>query len=315
MQLDQLPSIETTLENYRGRKVYFDLLKGNNGDILIELGSRHALERFGITTVDSPRQADLIFINGGGAMTRDWLVGFAALEKYNQSFPDIPLLVFPSTFDINEVDFAHMFTKRRSPAWLYAREKFSLDCLKKVSFPCEVRLGLDHDMAFNLRNTPLLTKLRRTAKESHILIVERGDREASTEYSEAALAPRCIGTILKKGVPPIVKAPFKRWIIRNRASNTSFVRNTIERLLAEHPHLDEEALFAGNISRKDAFSFNLFCRAVADARLVVTTRLHVAILAAMLGKRTYIQPGRPGYPKLQEVYNFSLRNLPNVQML
>jgi hypothetical protein len=51
---------------------------------------------------------------------------------------------------------------------------------------------------------------------------------------------------------------YPRMSVPYRASNTSFVRNTIERLLAEHPHLDEEALFAGDISRKDAFSFNLF---------------------------------------------------------
>src|SRR3954465_1893769 len=59
-------SVSDTLDRYAGARVHFVRVNGNNGDTLIELGSRCALARSGMHLTQSPADADLLVMNGGG---------------------------------------------------------------------------------------------------------------------------------------------------------------------------------------------------------------------------------------------------------
>ena len=54
-QSERSPAVREVLERYRGARVFFEPLAGNNGDILIEMGSRSALQQAGIELYDATR--------------------------------------------------------------------------------------------------------------------------------------------------------------------------------------------------------------------------------------------------------------------
>ena len=65
MTVTATPRVHELLERFRGARVFFEPLAGNNGDILIEMGSRLALQQAGIDLAPSPVDADAVVMNGG----------------------------------------------------------------------------------------------------------------------------------------------------------------------------------------------------------------------------------------------------------
>jgi exopolysaccharide biosynthesis predicted pyruvyltransferase EpsI len=72
-------------------------------------------------------------------------------------------------------------------------------------------------------------------------------------------------------------------------------------------------VFAADISQTSLCSFDTFCSLIAQSAAVISTRLHVAVLAALLGKPTYLVAG-PG-TKIRSVYEYSLAEMPNVRLV
>ena len=166
----QCPSVKELLSAYRSRKVFFEPMGGNYGDRLIRLGSMEVFKILGIELVKDPSKAECIVINGGGGMTPLWNYGFQILESYSKDFPHTPLIVLPSSWDVRAVDCASLLKDHRAPIYLYAREPYSFAFLKKIKFADAVRVGLEHDMAFNLQGTLYLKKLTKRRAEKHLLI-------------------------------------------------------------------------------------------------------------------------------------------------
>jgi hypothetical protein len=64
-----LGPVAAELAPYRGRAIFFEPLEGNNGDKLIQLGSRTLLRSLGVILMREPKHAEVIVFNGGFAMS------------------------------------------------------------------------------------------------------------------------------------------------------------------------------------------------------------------------------------------------------
>lgn len=78
-----LHPVKEELYKYRGKRVFFEPLYGNNADKLIEMSSISMLQQFGFNLVSEPQQAEIIVVNGGSGMNDIWIHGFQTLKKYN----------------------------------------------------------------------------------------------------------------------------------------------------------------------------------------------------------------------------------------
>jgi exopolysaccharide biosynthesis predicted pyruvyltransferase EpsI len=315
----QLRPVNAELEHYRGRPVFFEPLEGNNGDKLIKLGSHILLRSLGVMLTREPKHAEVIVFNGGFAMSDIWRHALEKLKYYSRRYPDIPLMVLPSSFYFDTTDFTSLLEGRRTPVFLYARERASLKILEAIAFPCDASLGLDHDMAFYLRGTAYLQQLQSQKATEHILLVERGDLESLT-----GVHARPWGGV-SRYLPRAVKRPLKQFVFNplkrlaqacnghTMTPTTTFARETLARVWAEYPQLEGLALYNADISEPYICSFQRFGQLIAKAAMVVTTRLHVAILAALLDKPTYLKSGV--YHKIAGVYEHSLSGYPHVRLI
>jgi exopolysaccharide biosynthesis predicted pyruvyltransferase EpsI len=316
-------SVAQVLRRWTGQAVTLVCFPGNHGDRLIELGSRAALSREGLRLTSSSRNAAAIVINGGAAVTEayrgmEWLVSVAS------RYADTPLLVLPSTFQLGDPErLLSALRARSAPVTLFAREQTSLRELVTSGVDRAAEIGIDQDMAFGLRDSEFLCTLHSRALEKHLLIVERTDREEFTGRKE-------FWSMLEKEQPPFIRAgipgPVRRGVrellatVRRtafqagafRVATTSFARHARELAVQDTPAFAALPVIAADISQTSLCSFDTFCRLIAEAAAVVSTRLHVAVLAALLGKPTYLAPG--SITKLRSVYDYSLSQMPNVRV-
>ena len=121
--IDENNPVETLLEQFRDRPVFLRTLPGNNGDKLIEEGTRHCFASRGIRLVATPEQAGVIAINGGGAMNDIWSFGLNILRELCLAHAQTPLIVLPSSFYFSKPQpgFGSMFADRPAPVWLICR--------------------------------------------------------------------------------------------------------------------------------------------------------------------------------------------------
>lgn len=304
--------LDAIMAPYRGRPVFFDPLSGNNGDRLITAGSEEALRTWQVRRVARPAEADLIVVNGGGGMLDYYGPPLAALRSFLERFPSTRVVVLPQSYHFEKVDFAAVFADRRAPVTLFARERYSREWLRKAALPPAVRCELDHDMAFRLRGSTFLADLRSRARERHVLFVERRDAE-----SMGAGARPAMRVPLKRIAPAALKRPLKRWWVqaRERSSGrrTPFFELAYGTAVAERPELRRLPVYAADVSDHSMHHFAGFCRAIADAAAVVTNRLHVAILGALLEKPVWVSTG--AYHKIRGIYEHSLADDPRVRLL
>jgi exopolysaccharide biosynthesis predicted pyruvyltransferase EpsI len=325
--LDFTYPLKDELLKYRGQPVFFEPLHGNNGDRLIEMGSLELLRKCGVRLVKKPEQAQLIVLNGGAGMTDIWLHGFRTLQSYNCKFPNIPLIICPSSFWFPQTDFAALFQARTSPALVFAREAYSLEILQNLSFPGQIKLALDHDTAFHLEASNYVQNLRSKSDRKHILVVERDDPESVTKPISSGLETRSsedsfnwrnsIPKNVKRSIYRHITTPLKRITlaqsIGQRDFETPFTQACLQQVWQDYPAFQHLPVFAADISNPELCSFAMFSQLIAEAAVVVSTRLHVGMLGAMLDKPTYIKAG--SYHKIQGIYDFSLADRDNVRLI
>lgn len=322
MSATLLKPLQEKLTEYAGKRVFFEPLHGNNGDKLIEMGSREMLRKIKANLVSKPQQAEVILLNGGAGMTDIWLHGFNTLKSYNRLYPEIPLIILPSSFLFTETDFASLFSDRIAPAFVYSREHYSLNTLKDLVFPSDVRLGIDHDMAFHLQDSSYLKNLQSKTVQKHILIVERNDPESTTALYEAPSQPiltksRYIPKSVKRPISKFLLTPLKHMALSKSLSeqqvNNVFTQECLKQIFQDYPTLKNLPVFAADISNPELCSFHTFSKLIAEAAVVVATRLHVGILAAMLNKPTYIKSG--SYHKIRGIFEYSLVDKENIRLI
>lgn len=308
---------EEVLARYAGRPCYLHEVSGNNGDELILVGSRFLLKRAGCVLVSTPEDADVLFINGG-FKSDFWPFANDTIRRFSTELPGKGLVILPSSFLFDETDFPGLFNGRNAPVTIIAREQPSLELVRAMAFPCEVEFGLDHDTAFALADDPEIMKLRDRPIDRDLLIVERGDAERVSGMTESGvLNSGSLQRLAMHALPRPALSLAARMVGRARRAGggqarSEFARDAVS-LAASELGRDPDTMLTADISRRSVCTYPEFCDEIARSEVIVSTRLHVAILGAVLGRRTFIVSGQ--YHKIRGIYEFSMADLDNVSMV
>ena len=252
-------------------------------------------------------------IGGGGHMIEGFTSGPRMLSELARSHPETPLAVLPASFYFPNEPFDALLPPDRAPVTLFCRERMSARHLRddhQLPAYCDIRL--DNDFAFQLADSDLV-KVARSGSQDHILIVERSDAEhpdIKLDMQKAKTLNNRIAGIL----PEFVRATLRPAVMHMRGRRQSRFRLASEDILEKnHPGLVGLPRLVRDVSRPEFGKFEDFCASIADAAAVFTTRLHVAVLAGMAGKPTYLFEG--GYWKARGVHEYSMGDMSNVQFL
>ncbi len=298
------------MDQYDQQRVFFEPVGGNHGDTLIELGSRYFLAKYQLEYVDRPEQAQLLIVNGSGSFAVElWSPGLVGLKQLSAKFPALPMIVLPSSYQFLQTDFASAFLGRTAPTFLFARETASYARIANLDYPAPVYPLLHPDMAFELRDSPFLEVLQKSTQSKHVLLIERFDREATTRTTYEMN----VSSSVKKAVPAPVKRFLKKGLHRIRRQKSGFTTGALSRLYSEHPEFRGLPVIVEDVSSNVGFTFDQFLQFIAQAAVVISNRLHAAILAAMLGKTTIVLSGHP-YGKLEACFEYSLKDDPNTRL-
>jgi exopolysaccharide biosynthesis predicted pyruvyltransferase EpsI len=312
-QTDQ--TVHEVLNQYCGKRAYCVPMQdengvdfGNNGDDLIQFGGERLLAECGLLDCRDPDAADVHVIRGNGAMVQAYAKARRVLINAWNDFPNKPLLMLPATFHYPEKDFFEGLDVRAAPVTLFCRERYSFDhLLNDHTIPDGCSIGLGHDTAFQLQSDDIVQRrLNRPGK--HVLIVERTDFEHPSKNKtfwnrSGNEAPR---HSLFRHIPTSLKQPFYpiRSLLR-RKKRTPF-RNYCEHVLTDQfPQFGGLPKMYADVSDRSVCDFEGFCERIADAAVVFSTRLHVGIYAAMLGKKAFVFEGP--YHKIRAIYEHSMQ--------
>ena len=167
-------------------------------------------------------------------------------------------------------------------------------------------------MAFHLNDSPWLKDVRARCRQQHLLIVERRDVAGLSGNQDRAIP---VPSRLKRLVLDRIKRPLKRRRHEAERSRTSFARWAEDQARRRLRLPNSIPVRAVDVSLKGILTFPQFISLVADAAAIVTTRLHVGILGALLDKPTLLVPGDAGYCKIQGIYEYSLKDNAGVELL
>jgi len=305
--------ITELLERFRGQTAFFDELSGNNGDDLISDGARHSISAAGLSRTNISAEADLLVVTGGAGLSSVWGGAYEQMRQYTEGNNNSkPLIILPSTISIETFDLPRLLGERTAPSWIFARERMTLGRIQAGGWNATTTLAIDNDMAFHLDKSAWLRKLKDRQKQDYLLIVERRDAEGLSGPSDKAVP---VPAGMKQWIPMSIKRPIKRRLHEKQRANTPFAQwakdTAIERL-----ELDQAVpVRAIDASLKGLLTFEQFANIIARATAVVTTRLHVGILADLLEKPTLIIPGDAKYGKIQGIYEYSMTSHPHVELV
>lgn len=289
------------LQSLAGQRVFLDPLFGNHGDHMIAKGAEQLLESAPLVRAADPASADWILVNGGGGMAEGW-PGLGIVQTYGRRFPDKPLAVLPSSYLFRDENPGRWFAGRNAPLWLWARETASLNLIRELNPPCELHTGLDHDLALALAGQPTLESLLAVEPEPVVLAVERDDWESPTGRRRPLAIPGLsfIPEAWRNTARKALLGPLRR-----RQDQASPFGQAAMALL---PELGVDATGMGlhceDISLGEVCGFDEFLHAIARASVIVSTRLHVAILGHLLGRPTVLVEGN--WHKARGVFEHSL---------
>jgi exopolysaccharide biosynthesis predicted pyruvyltransferase EpsI len=317
LKQDRYVQVLDVLGRFKGEKVYLHEVSGNNGDELILKGSEFLIEQAGCLQTDSPDDAKALLINGG-FKSDFWPFANDTIREFCEKYPDKLLVILPSSFLYEKSDFGELFKNRNSGVVIFAREKPSLERAEKINFPCDVEFGLDHDTAFALRDKDEFRQLRLIKPDIDVLVVERGDAERVSDFQEGGVLE---SSLLKQVATRVMPAPVKNRVARTvgqmRRRKTSrqltpFTSSALRLAESKLGYSLQETMI-DDVSRRSSCDFDGFCNIIARSKVVVSTRLHVAVLSAILDRETYIVAG--AYHKIPGIYAYSMADLQNVTMV
>jgi exopolysaccharide biosynthesis predicted pyruvyltransferase EpsI len=288
------------IESISNRSIYFEEWEGgNNGDQLITMGVWRILEETRCELVDSPQKAEVILMNGGGWFQDVFPGAFEPIACYRRAYPSVPMIMAPQVFRIDRSKFREICLISHSPLALFARDHVSFESLREADLPEHCQIHMSPDPAFELEGSDFIVDLSRASSERHVLVALRKDQFTSTGKSVTAkLLVRAKGTWF----PKRIRRPLSR--IRDRLVGLAS-KDVIRGILREQNVSKQVPMLCRDISV--SVRFDEFAEAIRDAALIVTDRLHVAILGHLLGKPVVILCGETAIgDKLRGVYDFSM---------
>ena len=298
-----------------GRSLFFDRCHGNNGDDLIIAGAESVFAATGARLAHSPAAADVIVINGGGMFVEGFKQGISKVRQYSEQFPAKPLCIGPQSFHLKSPALREILAARIAPAVVCVRESHSQKNLDQLlaGLP-HVEFLEDHDLAFRIPPEHPVFKVPRS--EKHILIVERQDGEHHTRArsNKAPAKPAWHRRLAYWILPNSVQSQLRRRRLEAKSERPTPYRRWVEhKIETDFPAFQNLPRFTRDISSRDAATFEQFVAAVASSAVVFTYRLHVGILAARIGKRTFLFEG--SYHKCRGIFDRSLSGFPNVTLI
>ena len=305
-------AVLTKLNAIRGLKFYFEPLGGNNGDKLIELGALRVFEVIGLKEVKKIEEAEVIVINGSGDLSYHPVS--KPIEETRQAtllrkFSQVPIILLPSSCTpANAQRLASIVQGRQAPTILFARDAYSFSSLKELATP-KIEVLLDHDMAFGLAGSNWLESWKDSPVNNDLLVVERFDAEGATALPMVYKTPQ----FLRSLVPRKIKTLIKKKSLGTIHANTPFIEEAAIKVKEYFPGSGYQKIKAADISLPQNHSFEEFCSDIAAASVVVSTRLHVCVLAALLGKQVVAVQFEGGV-KLAGVFENSLRKFPDTKL-
>ena len=322
-QSDALPrcvGVRAFLETFRGCAAFrpplaneTGKLVGNNGDRLIALGADKILREYGIRQAPAPEIADLIVLDGGGGMHDRYRVVPQVFSFFARLYPKVPLVMLPASFFLSSGQLREMIGTRDAPVVLFCREKYSFNrLLQDNSLPKCCKVELDHDMAFELANDPLVKRLE-DREARHILFVERLDSEHINQgggRSGLRMAQVLIGRWAPSRIKKMLYPVAGRMLGRRR---TDFADKCHEMLSNMESALKKMPIVSADISLPNLYEFENFLCVVAESHFVFTNRLHVGILSTILSRKTYLFEA--SYFKVRGIYEHSLSGMSNVRLV
>lgn len=331
-----LPSTQSLLDHlrdFRGRRGYLigaahrtGKQIGNHGDALMFEVFERIVAESGIELVEEPSEAEVLLVRPNGALLEIYTFPDILADELKR-LPDLPLVIFPSSALFPTVDPSKMFASRTAPVLWVFRERYSFEHILEQwgeqLAKANVRLVLDHDVVAG-GNKYVRGLMGGPVQEKHVLIAARIDAEApksspmarpsGTTSSEPSDLKRRLARFLTRSEP----GPFRR--AGFRAYNKKRSENASQALLRRMPaELQREVASASGLvkaldaSAKHLVSYEQYKRLIRDASIVVTDRLHVALPAAIIGKRVILVEA--GYHKLTGVYEQSASHLQNITLV
>ena len=268
---------------------------GNAGDSLIQFATDTLLKDLGIRTTVDPRAAEVILIPGGNpSMWHD--IGAGRWQEVWAKFPQAEFMVGPAGFRRGYSEWARIINAEgRRVSCLFARDPDSFNTLRASGLRSEITLGLSDDPALYLRRSEWLRAHRSAATEEYVLAALRDDHETDIRC-------RTPFGIARNWVPGRIHNMLsRRQAAKVRAGKLAHVAQRVGHSLP---------LLCSDVSKQ---RFEVFVETIRAAREVHTDRLHVMLLATMLGKKVYAYPTAHG--KLEGVYFYSLAEWADVNIV
>lgn len=299
-------------------KYYYHRYPGNNGDDLIDLGAQIFFKENHINIVNNIEESDCIILCGGAGITKEWCVGIEFLTFANTKFPNLPIIVLPTSLGEEDLDLVCKLKTRSAPFFIWARENYTYIILQKYKQK-NFHIGLDHDMAILAKGAKELAD-ESPSINRYILLVERFDAEnnsmeAAQQKKNFQLRNSKLANFFKQLVPLEIKRLIKRNIKNPNWSKRDFVKHSLAEIYKDYPEAKNLKIVYCDISLQEYASFKKFIELTKNASYISTMRLHVGILGYLINKPTYLRYGENIPHKIKGVYEYSLRHSPLMKIL
>ncbi|MFI8632488.1 hypothetical protein ACIGEP_07845 [Microbacterium sp. NPDC077663] len=321
------------LSAWRGAKAYVVEMTdragralGNNGDFLMHAVFDRMLSELRIERV-IPAAADLIIVPPNGALLEVYQFPSILRERI-VDYPNLPLVIFPSSALFETVNPSFIFEGRTAAAVWFFRERYSFEKTESTwggdLKALGVQLLLDHDVVASgnrfVEDVLRPYSPRSTGLGRRMLVGGRTDSE-SRAAKPAGSGVASGGSLLKRAargaffaLPHGMRSAVARRLFQRRLQAAG--SQLLERVAAAGHEVrtgDFDRVTSVDVSALEYSTFSFYLRAVSEADVVISDRLHIALPAAVLGKQVYLVEA--GYHKLTGVYEQSLRELPNVTLV
>jgi exopolysaccharide biosynthesis predicted pyruvyltransferase EpsI len=209
----------------------------------------------------------------GGGYLNDIWNDFDVLEVAIKSGAP-NIIIGPHSFSYTE-HFCDLIASTNQEIDIFCREQYSFELISSLNFHSNVHIYKSPDPAFYLSPDDFLPKDGYDPiSNSYDYVCTRKDRESAVDWNNSML-------------------------------------QQISDIRRRQPNGKPRKLLIGDI--EDVQNFRAFANIILGANSVFSDRLHTAILAAILGKNTYLFP--ISYRKNQGIYEYNLGNFSNVKFM
>jgi len=282
------------LRRCRRRTFYLKPWNGNSGDVLIWLGTERLLADLRVRRTMDPRAADVILIPGGNQTM--WQENIDVWKDTWSRWPGKDFAIGPTTVWLGITTWRQDICQSGARvAALFARDPRSYALLQACGLPGDVTTGLSHDPALYLRDSELVHVHRQVATNDFVLAAFRDDLEGAR--SRRVPWGRWTGLM-----PAYVQKKVEGH--GRRVCRQSKIDHVVRRTRSTRP------LRICDVSN---YPFPYFLETIRSAQEVHTDRLHVMLMAAMLGKPTFAYT--TAFGKLEAVYEHSVKDWARVEFV